>query len=198
MGSISKKAPGADQIPNLILKLLIEQLLPHLYQIFNDSLSLGYCPSHFRAFITVVMRKPGKPDYAVPKAYRPIALLNTLGKALEFILAKRITYLAKTHQLLSSNHLGARRASSTEHALHYMTERIYSAWNKKKITSALLLDVTGAFDNVSKDRLLHNLRKKRINSRIVTWIESFLTDRSTILRTNEYTTEKINISTGIP
>lgn len=107
MGSISKKAPGANKIPNLILKLLIKQLLPHLYRIFNDSLSLGYRFSHFRASITVVIQKPGKPDYVIPKAYCPIALLNTLGKALEFVLEKRITNLAKTHQLLPSNHLGA-------------------------------------------------------------------------------------------
>lgn len=73
-----------------------------------------------------------------------------------------------------------------------MTERIYSAWNKKKVASALLLDVTGAFDNVLKDRLLHNLRQKRIDSRIVNWIQSFLTDRSTVLRINEHTTSKIN------
>lgn len=130
-GSISNKAPGEDGIPNLILKLGIEQLLPHLYRIFNDNLSLGYCPSHFRASITVVMRKPGKPNYTVPKAYRPIALLNTLGKALELILAKRITYLAETHGLLPLNHLGARRI------LHYIAESIYSAWNKKKTSLKL-------------------------------------------------------------
>lgn len=126
MDSILKKAPGANQIPNLILKLFIEELLLYLYRIFNNSLSLGYCPSHFRASITIVMRKPGTPDYTIPKAYRSIALLNTLGKALEFILAKRITYLAEIYQLLFPNLLGAQRANSTKHALHYMTERIYS------------------------------------------------------------------------
>ena len=131
------------------------------------------------------------------QVYRLIALLNTLGKALEFILAKRITYLAETYGLLPHNHFGARRARSTKYTLHYIVERIYSLWNKKKIASVLLLDVIGAFDNVSKDRLLHNLRTKQIDTRIVAWIGSFLTGRSTILRTNEHTTEKISISIGI-
>lgn len=99
--------------------------------------------------------------------------------------------------MLPHNHFGARRARSTEHALHYIVERIYSSWNKKKIASVLLLDVTGAFDNVSKDRLLHNLRTKQIDARIVTWIGSFFTGRSTT-RTNKHTTEKISISIGIP
>ena len=127
LGSISRKAPGEDGIPNLILKLLIDSLLPHLYRIFNKCLDTGFCPTHFRSSITVVLRKLGKPDYTTAKAYRPIALLNTLRKALEFILAKRITYLAETYELLPHNHFGARRARSTEHALHYIVERIYSS-----------------------------------------------------------------------
>ena len=132
LGSISKKAPSEDSIPNLILKLLIDLLLPHLYRIFNKFLNTGFCPKHFRSSITIVLQKPGKPDYTTAKAYRPIALLNTLGKALEFILAKRITYLAERYGLLPYNHFGARRARSTKHALHYIVKRIYSSWNKKK------------------------------------------------------------------
>ena len=47
-----------------------------------------------------MLRKPSKPDYTDPKAYRPIALLNTLGKALEAIIVKRVRYLAETYTLL--------------------------------------------------------------------------------------------------
>lgn len=46
--------------------------------------------------------------------------------------------------------------------------------------------------------MLHNLRIKKVDPRIVNWIGSFLTDRSTIFKTNEYTAEKIHISTRIP
>ena len=120
LGSISKKATGEDGILNLILKLLIDLLLPHLYRIFNNCLNAGFCPTHFWSSITVVIRKPRKPDYTIAKVYCPIALLNTLEKALEFILAKKVTYLAKTHGLLPHNHFGARRARSTKHALHYI------------------------------------------------------------------------------
>jgi hypothetical protein len=42
----------------------------------------------FRHSKTVVLRKPQKPTYDVAKAYRPIALLNTLGKVLEKIVTR--------------------------------------------------------------------------------------------------------------
>lgn len=131
------------------------------------SLTLGYCPKHFRNLVTVALRKPGKSNYSVPASYRPIALLDTLSKLLEFILARRISYLAETYRLLPRTHMGARRATSTEHVLHYMVERVHSAWNKGETASTMLLDVSGGFDNVSRPRLLHDLRKKRIDGRIV-------------------------------
>jgi len=92
----------------------------------------------------------------------------------------------------------ARRAASTEHALHYVLERVYSAWSEGKISSILLLDISGAFDKVSQPRLLYNLRKKGIDDRIVRWIESFLSNCTAILRTNEHTTNKVDISMDIP
>lgn len=88
LGSISKKAPGEDGIPNLILKLFIDSLLPHLYQIFNKCLDTGFCPTHLRISITVVLRKPGKPDYTTAKAYAPLLCSIRLGKLLSLFLLK--------------------------------------------------------------------------------------------------------------
>ncbi|KAF8836314.1 hypothetical protein BDN67DRAFT_884633, partial [Paxillus ammoniavirescens] len=47
----------------------------------------------WREFTTVVLRKPGKPDYTVTKAFRSIALQNTTGKPLTSIVADQLSYL---------------------------------------------------------------------------------------------------------
>ncbi|KAJ6118425.1 reverse transcriptase [Penicillium samsonianum] len=82
--SASYKAPGPDGIPNAALKKAIEipniMFLTHL---FNECLRLGYCASHFRESTTVILRKPGKSDYTIPKAYRPSTLLSTLERVYE-------------------------------------------------------------------------------------------------------------------
>ena len=203
-GPQSFKAPGPSGIPNRILQLLIDLLVPPLCIIFNASLTYGHYPSAFRDSVTIVLKKaesddPSEPrDYSEPKSYRPIALLETLGKAMETILAKRIAYVAETNNLLPKNHMGGRRCTSTEHAIHLLIERIIAAWNKGQILSALFLDVMGAFDNVAHRRLLHNLRKRRIDQRIVNWTSSFLTGRTTVIKTSEGVTERININIGIP
>ena len=192
------KAPGTDDITNGVLHQTLDILLPSLHKLFNACLQQGYCPAHFKETITVALRKQGKDDYTQPKSYRPIALLNTLGKALEVIIAHRLTYLADAYHLLPSRHTGGRKLASTDHAIHLLLQRIHKAWDDGNVASLLLLDVSGAFDNVSRQRLLHNLRKRRVNQTLVRWIDSFLKDRSSILKLQEYTAPSAPIQTGIP
>jgi len=194
------KAAGPDGIINRVLHIAASQVAPHLKRIFNWSLRLGYCPAHFRRSTTIVLRKPGKDDYTTPKAYRPIALLNTIGKLMDAIIAKRISYMTETHQLLPSTHIGGRKGRATDHALHIIIGKIYEAWNspEPQVASLLLLDVSGAFDNVSHARLLHNLRKRKIDERTVNWIASFVRDRSTTISFDGYESEIYKTSTGIP
>lgn len=192
------KAPGTDDITNGILRQTLDILLPSLCKLFNACLRQGHCPEHFKESITVVLRKPGKDDYSQPKVYRPIALLNTLGKLMEAVMANRLAYLADVHHLLPSRHTGGRRLASTEHAMHFLLQRIYKAWSEGKVASLLLLDVSGAYDNVSRERLLHNLRKRRVSQSICNWVGSFLTGRSTVLKLREYTAPRTPIQTGIP
>ena len=84
--------------------------------------------------------------------------------------------------MLPPTHMGARKHQSSEHALHAVTAKIYEQWNNGKdgqVASLLLLDVSGAFDNISHKRLLHNLRKRKVDENTVRWIASFLSDRHT-------------------
>lgn len=54
---------------------------------------------------------------AVRKPYTQIALLNTVGKALEKIMATRISFAAEEFKLLPRRQMGGRRTWGTEHAL---------------------------------------------------------------------------------
>ncbi|KAM0664346.1 hypothetical protein ACQRIU_006929 [Beauveria bassiana] len=192
------KAPGVDGITNCVLHETLDILMPCLHKLFNACLEQGYCPAHFKETVTVALRKPGKEDYSQPKSYRPIALLNTLGKVLDGVIANRLAYLSDTFQLLPRRHTGGRKLTSTEHAMHMLLQLIHQAWAEGKVATLLLLDVSGAYDNVSHERLLHNLRKRRIDPKIVRWVASFLRDRSTTLKLQEYTAPSTPIKTGIP
>ncbi len=61
---------------------------------------LSYYLREFKKANTVVLKKPKKEDYIVPKAYRPIVLLSTLRKALELIVVGRLSDYNKSRGLL--------------------------------------------------------------------------------------------------
>ncbi|KIW12892.1 hypothetical protein PV08_08079 [Exophiala spinifera] len=60
----------------------------------------------------IPLKKPGKDDYTLDKAWRPTFLLATLGKILESVIADRISYVVETHGLLPTQLLrGAETAT---------------------------------------------------------------------------------------
>ena len=170
----------------------------HLQVILQASLDLGHFPKIFRDSTTVVMRKPGKPDYTRCKAYRPIALESTMGKIFESVMAEILSYLTETYRLLPDHHYGGRPGRSAEDALMILSESIHRAWKQKKVFSAVFLDVAGAFNNVHHKRLLHNLKMRRIPIAIISWLQSFLHQRTTRLLFNGAKSDTINTPTGIP
>jgi hypothetical protein len=90
-----------------------------LYTIINSH------PRQWKKATTILLRKPGKSDYLNPLAYRPIALLNTLGKTFKAVVARRIRYAVEAHGLLPETQMGARRGRLTETALYLLTEKVY-------------------------------------------------------------------------
>jgi len=103
------KAPGEDGMSNRILKAAAKELIPIYMVLFNKSIQLKYCPTRFKKSITVALRKPGKDDYSQPKSYRPVALMNTIGKVLDTILARRVQYYAERYHMLPSIYTGGRK-----------------------------------------------------------------------------------------
>ena len=157
------KAPGPDGIPNRILQLTATLLAPILRRIYNRCMELGHQPQAWRTSTTVALRKPQKEDYTKPKSWRPIALLNTMGKVLDSMIAQRISYWTEEEGLLPPGHMGGRKNIGVEQAIHLLLERIHSTFgygSKKPVASLLMLDVSGPYDNVSHKRLLHNMSKR--------------------------------------
>jgi ribonuclease HI len=192
------KAPGPDEISNRVLKKNFSTIQHHLLALAQASMNTGHFPTPFKTTTTVVLRKPMKPDYTKPNAYRPIALENTIGKVLESVIADVLSYLTESYELLPPQHFGGRPGRTAEDAMMLLSERIHRAWKHQEIYSVVFMDVAGAFNNVHHARLIDNMRKRRIPTHITKWVESFLKGRSTQLRFNGITSETIPTPAGTP
>ena len=178
------KAPGLDGIPAVAWQQLWPATKAAIFSIFEASLRLGRVPRQFKVARIIPLRKADKPDYAKAGAYRPISLLSTLGKALEFVVADRISYLAEKHHLLPNNHFGARKRRSTVQALTVLQERIWDAWRDRKVLSLISFDVKGAYNGVNRQVLLHRLRERRVPEVLARWIDGFCRDRKAAVTVN--------------
>jgi ribonuclease HI len=192
------KAPGPDEISNLVVKKTFNTTQQHILALAKASFNIAHFPKIFKRSTTVILRKPSKPDYTKPNAYRPIALESTIGKILESVAAEILSYLSETYELLPVQHFGGRPGRTAEDAMTVLSERIYHAWKEREIYSAVFMDVAGAFNNVHHERLVNNMKQRRIPRSFVKWTESFLKDRSTQLRFNGTTTEAIMTRAGVP
>ncbi|TFY75555.1 hypothetical protein EWM64_g8458, partial [Hericium alpestre] len=191
------KAPGPDGIPNVVLIRSADHIVHHLHRIFEASLRLNTYYTPWQESITVVLCKPGKPRYDLLKAYRPIALLNTLGKVLSMLVAEQLTFLGEEHGLLPATHFGGRPGRTTTDAMHLLVQTVKDAWRQSKVVSALFLDIEGAFPNAVTDRLIHNLWQRRIPQVYTDFVGHMLRGRSTCLRFDDFISDLIAIANGI-
>ena len=182
-------APGEDGLPMLIWKRLWRHLGYLITRIFAASIELGYHPQRWRSARIVVLRKPGKPDYSLPGAYRPISLLNTLGKLLEAVIAKRLSHLAEHHGLLPDTQFGGRPGRTTEQALLILTNAIDRAWHGQRVLTLVAFDLKGAFNGVNQTSLDARLQSKGIPTVARRWIASFMSGRQANITFDDYSSE---------
>ena len=90
--TMNSSAPRPDHVTwrHIKLALCIPDTDIALVSLFNKICQTGTWLSHFKDSVSVIIPKLNKPDYTIPKAYHPIALLNTLGKLLTEVLANRL------------------------------------------------------------------------------------------------------------
>lgn len=196
--TVKGKTPGPDKITQEIIAIAYEAIPALFYKVYASLLNTGYHPKCWKQATGAILKKPQKPDYSIPKAYRVISLLNCLGKVSERILAKRLSYLAETTCLLHPSQIGGRLSKSAIDAALLLSNQVDENKTLKRKTSTLFLDVKGAFDHVSKNRLLAILRRLQLPNSLIAWVSSFLQDRLLRLSFDGQIEDFSNIESGIP
>jgi hypothetical protein len=96
-----------------------------LLSLGNSCISLGHWPSTFKELVLVIIPKLGKPCHDMPKIFRPIVLLNTIGKLFEKMLAQRMQFDTVRLGIFHSNQLGGIKQRSTEDAGIFLTHLFF-------------------------------------------------------------------------
>ena len=84
--------------------------------------------------------------------------------------------MSETHQLLHNDQIGERQQHSAVDAAMALAYEVNEVRHDKESVSILLMDVRGAFDNVSKPRLIQTLTELGLPPTITSWVTHFLSN----------------------
>jgi hypothetical protein len=169
----------------------------HLTHLFNHLLRLGYIPTNWKRAKVVPIPKPNKPG-TDPNSYRPISLLNTLGKLVERILAARLTSFFNRQYLLPHTQFGFRKKHSTVFQLTRITDYISNGYNLHKHSSMVLLDLKKAYDTVWIHGLLYKLIVFKLPTYLLYTLKVFLEGRSFTVHLNDTSSSPKTTPSGLP
>lgn len=183
------RAPGPDGIKVEILQNTTEILVPKLTNLFNTCLKVGKFPNTWKRADVVIIKKGTDKDPEDPKSYRPICLLNVLGKLLERLICNRIQEYRETIGMHEGQY-GYRKGKSTEDAINKAMEGIQDTNSRYVVT--IFVDISGAFDNMWWPALFRRLRDINCPKDLYKITKNYCQDRHVeFLCPNDRTTKEI-------
>ncbi|GBN91927.1 Retrovirus-related Pol polyprotein from type-1 retrotransposable element R1 [Araneus ventricosus] len=192
----SKKAPGPDGIYGDIVKEAYASNPSYFRTLLNSCLTKGYFPKRWREAQVVMFNKKNKQE-TDPSAYRPICLLDAMGKVLDKLITQRVLFHLLSNNLLHPNQFGFLPGKSAPDAILQLKAWIAEARQEGKHSVIISLDVKSAFSRVWWPMVLHILKQLNCPSNIFKLTSSFLDKRKVFLN-YDGTTISREYSIGCP
>jgi len=196
---VDSSSPGPDRLTWWHWKTIVknDDCLSKIINIADACINLGHWPRYFKVSTTVVIPKPNKSSYNNPKAFRPIVLLNTLGKLIEKVIAERLQFTVASNNFIHPSQLGGLRFKSTADAGIALTHIVWSGWAKGKATSSLAFDISQFFPSLNHRFLVLILEKAGLDSKVVSFFSNYLTQRSTKYLWNNFLSPLFEVNVGV-
>ena len=125
-------------------------------------------------------------------------MLETLSKILDRLLANRLSLQARELAMLYPNQCGSLPGGSSFHAAVALTHEVATVQKLQLRASSLLLDIKSGFNNVRPATLTGMLRERGVSPYIVSWVRSFLLERSCRLRFQCTPNAFLRVAVGTP
>lgn len=131
--------------------------------------------------------------------FRPISILPVFSKILERIIYDQLKQHVQTNALLPHTQSGFRPGHSTVTALLDINDEYLAAIDKSMVTTAVMLDLTKAFDCLNHEMLLAKLHFLGLASNTIAWFRSYLSHRMQKVKVHSLQmSDSLVVSSGVP
>ena len=161
-----------------MLKMYLDELLPILLLIVNNSLSEGVVPKLLKTALIRPLYKDPDLDRNSLGSYRPVSNLPFVSKLLEKVVHCRLDRHLKHNDLNDEDQTAYTKYNSTETALLSIQNDILVNMDNNKATILVMLDLSAAYDTISHSIFLKRLKNLcGVSGRALKWMESYLGNR---------------------
>ena len=193
----SRKAPGIDEIPGDLLKLVGGQLTPFLTNLFNKLFEKQYFPQSWTQSIIIPLYKAG--DKLDPQNYRGISLLSTVSKLFMSILTNRLRFWAEEENKFGFEQAAFRSDHSTiDHifTLNAIAVKNVYGGGRGKLYAAFV-DYEKAFDSVNRSCLWSVLTELGISTKFLNMLKAVYAEVCARVRWNGILTDPFDCPVGV-
>lgn len=188
-----------DPLPGTVMKKCVYVPLPLITMIFNLSLGRGVVPKSMKEAALSLLLKKSFFDHEHFPNYRPISNLSFISKSTEKVVALRFNEHANDNNLDKLFQSAYKKSHSTNTTLVRVQNDILQTLNNGGCVILLLLHLSAAFDTVDHAILLSRLRNRfGVNKTALTWLRSYLTDRSQFVVVDGERSSSRSLFCGVP
>ena len=199
LGSLKgKTCPGPDKLHPIPLYEARSILYRPLYELFQSCWDEGIIPSDWKCENRIYIPKANKPSHNVEKAYRSLSLSSCVCKMYERIICNRLVAALHQKGLIDKDQYAYIKGRELSQALLKLTLDVHSAFKRNENVGCVLIDFEGAYDGVWRQGVIYKLLKLGFRGRIMDYISSFLTGRTTRSMVNDIITDWFPTDVGIP
>ena len=190
----SGKAPGSDGIPPDLIKHCATTLLLPLHEVPCQCWKEGAVPQDMRdpKIVTLYKNKGERSDC---NNYRGISLLSIVGKVFARVILVRLQKLAE--RVYPESQCGFRAERSTIDMIFSLRQLQEKCREQQMPLYVAFIDLTKAFDLVSREGLFKILPKIGCPPKLQSLIESFHSNMQGTVQFNGSTSEPFNICSGV-
>ena len=145
----------------------------------------------------IIIPKPNKSSYDHAKMFRPIILLNMLGKLIEKVIAERIQFTVAENNFIHPCQLGGLKFKSTTDVGVTLMHIVRSRWVKEKSTSTLAFDISQFFLSLNHNLLMSILSKAGLESKVSNFFVNYLVQRKTNYVWNNMQSPDFEVNVGV-
>ena len=188
------KAPGKDGIPPELLKQGKSTLLKPLHKLLCLCWEQGHIPQDMRDANIVTFYK-NKGDRSDCNNYRGISLLSIVGKVFARVVLNRLQSLAS--RVYPESQCGVRAGRSTVDMIFSLRQLQEKCRDQQQPLFIAFVDLTKAFDLVSRSGLFQILQKIGCPPNLLVVITSFHQDMQSTVCFDGATFEPFPVSSGV-